>query len=296
MSVIDLSQIAAPDVVESLDVETIFGDMKKALGQYDKNLIDGLTDSDPAFKVLQVAAYREMVLRQRVNDAAKSVMLAYAQGSDLDNLGALYGVERLMTDPGDSSAVPPVAPTYEADNDFRSRIQLSLDGLSVAGPAGAYRYHAMSASGEVLDAKAISPSAGKVMVTVLSRNGSGTAEKSLLNTVNAAVSAEDTRPLTDQVTVESASIVNYTIEATLYLYAGPDSSVVMAAARKAAESYASARHLIGQDVTLSGVYGALQQSGVQRVELKSPTKTIGIDDTQASYCTAIKLHYGGIDE
>ncbi|MGJ8526857.1 hypothetical protein LMG33818_002620 [Halomonadaceae bacterium LMG 33818] len=296
MSVIDLSQIAPPSVVESLDVETIFSDMLTSLKQYDSTLVDNLSDSDPAWKVLQVAAYRELVLRQRVNDAAKSVMLAYATGSDLDNLGALLNVERLMIDPGNTSAIPPVAPTYESDDDYRSRIQLSLNGLSVAGPAGAYRYHALSASGDVLDAKATSPSDGEVLVTVLSRQGDGTAPQGMLDTVNAAVSAEDTRPLTDHVTVKSAEIINYEITATLYLYQGPDASVVLSAAQTAAENYATARHMIGQDVTISGVYGALQQAGVQRVELSSLTDTLVIDDTQASYCTGITLNYGGIDE
>jgi phage-related baseplate assembly protein len=100
---------------------------------------DALVPSDPAFKILEVAAYREMLIRQRVNDAAKAVMLAYAQRGDLDQLGALLAVERLILDPGNLDAGIP--PTMESDEDFRRRIQLSPEGFSVAGPEGAYVFH-----------------------------------------------------------------------------------------------------------------------------------------------------------
>ncbi|MGJ8518180.1 baseplate assembly protein [Carnimonas bestiolae] len=296
MSAIDLSRLPSPHVVEPLDVEAIFSDMLDSLGERDQSLVRGLSDSDPAWKLLQICAYREMIVRQRVNDAARAVMLAYAQGNDLDQLAALFGVERLVIDPGNESAVPPVPATYESDENLRYRTQISLDGLSVAGPEGAYRFHALSVSGEVLDASATSPSPGEVLVTVLARAGNGKASKELLGQVNQSVNAENVRPLTDHVTVQSASIKEYRVKATLYLYAGPDAGVVIAAAKAGAEQYAKDRHLIGQDVTLSGLYGALQQPGVQRVELKEPKANIVIDRTEASYCTGINIEFGGVDE
>ena len=44
-------------------------------------------------------AYRELLIRQRVNDAARGVMLATASGTDLDNLAANFNVERLLITP-----------------------------------------------------------------------------------------------------------------------------------------------------------------------------------------------------
>jgi phage-related baseplate assembly protein len=44
----------------------------------------------------------------------------------------------------------------------------------------------------------------------------------LLATVNTALSAESIRPVGDRLTVQSAEIVTYAIEATLYLYPGPN--------------------------------------------------------------------------
>lgn len=292
---IDLSQLPVPNVVDAIDYEAILAELLADL-QERYPAFDVPAESDPIYKVLEVAAYREMLVRQRVNEAARAVMLAYAAKEDLDNLGALFNVPRLQISPGDPTAIPLIPPVYETDADFRRRILLSLQGLSTAGPEGAYIYHALSATGEVLDASATSPSPGEVVVTVLAREGDGTASSQLLTTVDNAVSAEDVRPLTDYVIVQSAEILTYAIAATLYFYPGPDSQVVLAEAREMAQRYANEQHRLGKDITLSGLYAALHRPGVQRVELASPTATITVNRQQAAYCTNITLTDGGIDE
>ena len=292
---IDLSQLPVPNVVDAIDYEAILAELLAEL-QERYPAFNVPAESDPIYKVLEVAAYREMLVRQRVNEAARAVMLAYAAKEDLDNLGALFNVQRLQISPGDPTAIPLIPPVYETDADFRRRILLSLQGLSTAGPEGAYIYHALSATGEVLDASATSPSPGEVVVTVLARQGDGTASSQLLTTVDNAVSAEDVRPLTDFVIVQSAEILAYAIAATLYFYPGPDSQVVLAEAREMAQRYANEQHRLGKDITLSGLYAALHRPGVQRVELASPTATITVNRQQAAYCTNITLTDGGIDE
>ena len=296
-SAIDLSLLPVPDVVETLDFEVILAAMKADLAARAPDLAAVLAlESEPVVKLLEVVAYWVVLGRARVNDAAEAVMLARATGADLDNLAALFGVVRLVISPGNPSAIPPVPPTLESDTDLRRRAQLALEGFSTAGPEGAYVFHALSASADVLDVSATSPSPGDVLVTVLSRTGSGAAPAPLLATVAAALNADEVRPLCDNVVVQSAAIVSYAITATLYFYPGPDSAVVLAAAQAAATSYAAAQHRLGRDVTLSGVFAALHQPGVQRVVLTSPAASLTIDATQASWCTAITLTNGGTDE
>lgn len=292
---IDLSTLPSPDVVEELSFEEILAAMLADLQARDP-IFTALVESDPAYKILEVCAYREMVVRQRVNDAARATMLAYAVGSDLDQIGALFGVMRLEITPANPEAIPPVAAVMETDVDFRRRIQLSLEGFSVAGPKGAYVFHALGANGDVLDASATSPSPGDVVISVLSRIGNGAASAPLLAAVDAALNDEAIRPLTDQVTVQTATIVNYTVVADIYTFPGPDSSAVMTAANAALEAYIDSTHRIGRDVTLSGIYAALHQPGVQRVELTLPAADITIGDTEASYCTARTITYAGTDE
>ncbi len=297
MSMIDLSTIAAPDVVEELDFETILAEAKAQLITLAPELEEVLAlESEPALKILQVMVSRELLVRARINDAARAVMLATATGADLDNLAALFGVQRLVVTPAAPDSVPPVAVVMETDTRLRLRTQMALDGLSTAGPRGAYKFHALSADGTVLDAGVTSPTPGEVVVSILSTDGDGTAPANLIATVEAALTDESVRPLTDHVTVQAASIVEYSITATLYFCTGPDRAVVMAASQAAIETYVAGQRQIGRDITLSGIYAALHQSGVQRVELVAPAANIVISDTEAAYCTSILLTDGGTDE
>lgn len=292
--IIDMSLLPAPQVVQVPDFETILGTLKADLvaAWPDAEAVLQL-ESEPLTKWLQRLAYQLVIERSARNDSAHAVMLAYAQGSDLDNLGAFFGVERLVITPANPEAIPPVAALMEGDAALRERIQYAPRGYSVAGPAASYVFHARSASGEVLDAAATSPTPGSVVVSVLSRTGNGAASQALLDTVYSAVSAEGIRPLTDEVTVQSAGIVPFVIHATIYLLPGPDASTVLATIQQRTQAYAEAIHRIGRSPTLSGIYAALHIDGVQRVELASPTADIAVDDTQAPYCTAITINDGG---
>lgn len=287
---IDLSQIPAPDVIEPLDYETIYAEMLAKLLEYIPDFDDSL-ESDPAVRVLQVCAYLRLMDRQRVNDAARAVMLAYAIGADLDNLGALVGVARLEITPADDVAGTPAI--MESDEDFRRRITLAPEGYSVAGPRGAYIFHALSADADVADASAISPAPTQVEVYVLSRTGDGTAPPALLTAVDAALNGEDVRPLADQVTVLSASIVNFSIDANITTFAGPDSSVVMAEAQSRIDAWVIANRKMGRDITRAGIIAALFAGGVQNVDLTSPAADISLDDTEAGYCTGVTLTWAG---
>jgi phage-related baseplate assembly protein len=291
---VDLSQLAAPDVVERLDFESILSAMIANLRSRD-TAFDALVESDPAYKILEVAAYRETLLRQRVNEAAKAVMLAYAAGSDLDQIAANFNIARLVVDPGDPDAIPPVPPTLETDAELRRRVQLSPEGYTVAGSQGAYVFHALGADPEVKDAQAASPSPGNVTVYVLSRQGNGTASVDLTDAVNAALNDQTIRPMTDNVTVQSASVTDYTVDAALTVYPGPDSEVIRQSAEAAAQAYADAQHRLGYDVTLSGLYAALHRSGVQNVALTSPAADIVVDVGEAAFCTGVIVTVAGTD-
>ena len=290
VSPIDLSTLPAPAVVEVLSFETILSQMVADLKTRDP-AFTALVESDPAFKILEVAAYRETLLRARVNDAAKSVMLAYAAGADLDQIAALFGVTRKTLVPANPNALPPVPAVLEADDDLRFRVQLSLEGLTTAGPVGAYVYHALKLV-SVKDVAVESPTPGNVRVTILSVNNNGVPTSADLLAVSDALNADDVRPLTDNVTVQAATIVTYAITATIYVNQGPDAALVLAACQAAAQAYATERFRIGADINLSGIYAALHQPGVDKVVLASPSASLDITSTQAARCTAITLTLG----
>lgn len=346
-TVIDLSKLPIPKVIEELDYEKLFQEYLKDFTSRDEKY-DGLLESDPAIILLETMAYREMLIRKRINESAKANLLAFASGSDLDHIVAEFGVERLEG---------------EKDDRLRLRGQMALDGFSTAGPIGAYRYFALSASVKVKSVDVRSDEPGKVIVTILSTDNNGEAvrreqineakidiidgfatlpglkisdltiksssgnetftenidyafdrDNSLLsrtpdskfppNTellisyeradtlelVELKLNDEDVRPLTDLVTVESAEIVNYDIEANILVYPGPSFAVVEAAANNAITAYIKERHALGETVAISGIYQALHVKGVKNVELIKPLQNITTSKQQAAYCQNITLN------
>src|SRR5690554_5345569 len=104
---IDLSQLPAPSIVEELDFEAILADRKaRLIDLFPDNQRESVAEvleleSEPLLKLLQENAYRELLWRRRVNEAARAVMLPYATGADLDSVAALTNTQRLVIAPGD---------------------------------------------------------------------------------------------------------------------------------------------------------------------------------------------------
>ena len=374
---IDLSKLPAPQLIEELDYEAILNEMRKKLRELLPEWTGYELESDPANKVLEVAAYREMLLRQRVNEAARGVLIAFAQGSDLDHLAAFYpekrlegasavfpvrimltqemGVEvtvpkgftvvaksgaveaRLMNDviflPGNIAMSgifevvrpsglqgnglrlvwDPITPLPfvagirqeevssggsdpESDEAFRNRARESLHQHSTAGAYGAYRYHAQSADVRIRDTEAWSPERGHVSVAVLSSEGDGSADSIMLRRVEERLSGEDVRPGTDLVTVVSAEIVPYEIQAVLELYPGVAGSPPLEEAKKRLERKVEELHRLGCDVPRSALIAAAHVSGIKKVEMIKPEADIPIERHQAAYCTRIEVGSRVADE
>ena len=289
---VDLSQLRAPGVIDDLSFETILQAMLTELQARDPEF-SALVESDPAYKILQVAAFRELLLRQRVNEAARAVMLAFAAGADLDQIGANYSIERLMLDPGDQNAIPRVPPTFESDDDFRRRIQLSPEAYTTAGSAGSYVFNALGADPQVRDAQAVSPSPGVVTVYIQARGGDGSAGVDMVEAVEAALNAETVRPLTDNVNVQSVSVITYQVEAVLTVFPGPDAEVIHERAQESVTAYVRGQERIGFDVTRSGLFAALHREGVQNVDLISPAADIVVSEGEVTFCDDVTVTVGG---
>ncbi|WP_280569399.1 baseplate J/gp47 family protein [Chromohalobacter sp. 296-RDG] len=301
-SPIDLSQLPSPVVVEELDFETILAERRARLLELtpdDKRAdVEATLDleSEPLTKLLEENAYRELTWRQRVNEAARAVMLAYSNDEDLDQLAANYNVERLIVDQGDPDATPPVPPTYEGNTELRMRAQRAWEGLSVAGPTKAYEFHALSADGRVADASAKSPEPCDALVTILARDGNGEASQDLLDIVDAALSAEDIRPVGDRLTVQSADIVDYEIDAALELEDGPEKGPILEAAEDRLADYKSEQRRLGRSIRRSAIYAVLHVEGVRNVTLNQPESDVVLDRTQAGHCIGSTVTADGGDD
>ena len=274
----DLESLPTPAVIEPLSFETIFTELQT---EFQSRYPDysALLASDPAVKLLEVAAYREVLLRNRINTAAKASLLAFATGSDLDHLAAFYGVTRLMD---------------ETDEGLRLRTRQRIIGFANAGGAAHYRYWALSASPEVADVEVDSPEPGRVRISVLAKGEEQTVSNAVLNAVRAVVLRDDIRVLTDTVEVVAAELMPVTVHARLWLY--PDAPLETLAAIQAVFTSTLAAYAgLGWDLTRSWIVGQLQRAGVHKVDLLSPTTDIRVAANQAVRLASLNLEFAGRD-
>ncbi len=295
-SPIDISQLPAPDALEVVDFEAIYAARKTRLvslfpADVQKEVAETLKlESEPMVKILQEGAYREIVIRQRINECVRRVLLAFAKDADLDHIGARYFVKRLVVQEADPSAIPPLPKIMEEDDAYLERIQDAYEGLSVAGPRGAYIFHARSADGRVLDAQAFSPAPCEIVVPILSVDGTGAASEDLLDVVRAALNDEEVRPLGDRVTVQSSVIVEFSVQAVLHMTSyGPGNDLALEQAINNVADFVARRRRQGWSVWPSKLDALMHVEGVERVEIISPAADIVLDETQAASCIDIDI-------
>lgn len=292
---IDLAALPDPEVVELLDFEQILAERKTyaiSLWPADEQaeIAARLSlESDPLAKLVQENAYRELLWRQRVNEAALATMLAKAKGADLEQIAANYNVQRLVITPATDAAEA----VMESDDALRERTQMAFEGLSTAGPRNSYIFHARSASGLVGDATAESPSPAVVVVTIQALQGNGSASQALLDIATAYLSDDDRRPVADRLTVQSATVIPYSVTAVLHLSTtGPEAEPIRLAAEAQLDALVNARRRLGVEVSASAIYAALHVEGVRKVELVG-WADITPTPAQAAYCTATNVTVAG---
>ena len=287
-SPIDLSALSLPDAVEALDYETLLAARRAVLLALAPELAEALAlESEPLIKLLEVGAYRELILRAAVNDSVRAVMLATATGTDLDHLAALLGVERQVLVEADPNAIPPVAEVLEGDTSLRRRVQLAPEGMTKAGTVGAYTYHALRAHGRIRDVGVSSPGPGQVLVTVLSHDDDGQPSAEVLAAVTAVL--VEVRPLCDDATAAAPVFVDFAVAATLHLTASPGAEVVLAAAEAAVAAYLDQARAVGRVVRRSALIAALHQPGVETVVLTAPAADVAPGITGVARASAPEI-------
>jgi phage-related baseplate assembly protein len=151
---IDLTLQPPPDIIESLDFERIYAARKAHFfSLYPEEERAAMAsclaiEGEPIVIVLQEISYAGLILRARINDAARSNLLAFATGGDLDQLAAFYGVKRMAN---------------ETDTRFQRRV-----GVQIAGNGTRERYVsvALTAHGAVVDAAVLSNAPSTVNVAL----------------------------------------------------------------------------------------------------------------------------------
>lgn len=288
---VDLSRLPAPLVVQPLAYEATLQELIAGFrARYPE--FDALVESDPALKLLEIQAEREVLARGAINDAARSLMLAFAAGADLDHLAADDGVQRHVVTP----ATPNAPAVMESDGEFRRRILLAADARAGAGPRGAWIFHALSADPRVLNADVWSPEAGHVTVAVQSREGDGSASAELVEAVRSRLARPDIKPLTDVLSVRSVENVPYTIAVEGFILPGPAPALIRQEMIASIAAMAIARRTPDRDVPRSAIFAAASIGPVDKVLVTSPAADIARGPGEVGVCVGVDVKvtaYGG---
>jgi phage-related baseplate assembly protein len=261
-------------------------------------------ETEPLTIELQENAYTEMILRQRINEAAKSNLLAYAEKEDLDNKAADYDVARLLITQADPDAVPPVEAVWESDDRLRLRTRWRWKAprsQAAAAPTCStpcpHRPTSLTPSSTRAHRplRGDSPAPGEIHVWVLDTRGDGVPDAALLNTVGTALSAETVRPLNDTVVMRAAQPDAFTISALIEFEEGGEAlSGGLDGARTRLNTLLAKAKKLGTGQKPSGLptsalIAAIKVDGVHDVQLLSPLRTIAADTGQFPLCTGITV-------
>lgn len=185
----------------------------------------------------------------------------------------------------------------ESDESLRERMRLSMETFSVAGAAGAYEYFVKSASKSIADAKISSPTPGVVDIRIITENG--LPQQELINTVQQTLSADEVRPLTDNITVQAPDTVDFSIDLTYYIPT-PQIASASTISNKVTDSVNNyikwQTSKIGRDIVPSKLVSLLMETGVKRVVVRNPTYTPISDTSIANLSGSPSIVNGGAED
>lgn len=189
----------------------------------------------------------------------------------------------------------------ENDEELRERIKLAPASFSVAGPRGAYKFYALSASPSIIDVAVIGPNdgvsgvgPGEVHVFPLMEDGSVT-PPTIITAVDAALNDERVRPLTDAVFVTSPTRDDYDIEVEIIAYDTADTVVLQQQITDNLTAFAlDRRQTLGRDILITQIIAQCMVAGqTYDCTVIQPVADLVENPFSFGYCNSITVTITG---
>lgn len=159
----------------------------------------------------------------------------------------------------------------EDDETYRARIQRYGLASSTTGTSEMYERIAKETSSEIIDAKAVNEGDLEVHIYLILK--SGATASSVIDAVEAALSPENARPLSDSITVAEAEALSYTLNVS---YSGVDTTDLAKAVQAAAQRYKEwQENMIGQPFNPDILKAYMYQAGCSIVTFTSGSEFDG---------------------
>lgn len=142
-----------------------------------------------------------------------------------------------------------------------------------------------------------SPQDGVADIRIMLYGGELPSEE-LIKEVQAYLSADDIRPMTDKVTVAAPTTVDFDIELTYYIPKDKEASTkeIKRAVDLAVESYELWQtSKMGRDINPSYFYAILMDSGIKRADIKKPVFT-EIPKGSVAVLKKCTVTFGGVED
>ncbi|WP_455481292.1 baseplate J/gp47 family protein [Bartonella sp. B12(2025)] len=266
---------AKPEIISELSFEEIRAEslahLKELLPEYT------FLESDPALKVIEAFSYRELLLRQRINEAARNNILDFATGTSLDALGDWHGVQRMED---------------ESDDKYRERIRLHVRSGKGSGTEPYYKFVALSADSRVKDAIVYRTGKDPTIHVAIFSNNEETASQELIKKVSEALHKKNVIMTNDTIVVHAAVAKTVDLEADIWLL---QETALTILAQMEANLRAAWRQeqTLGRELSLSWWVSKLMIPGVQKIIALEPTKDIAVSDKEVLSLGKITLNFKG---
>lgn len=283
---------------------------------------------DP-IKINQEAnSYFETMLRDRVNQAARAVTLAYATGRDLDAIGSRYpysvaratmlayarsadylptqsitpGVPRLALIDTPRGMPWEVPEDWEDDERYRRRLWLAGSAFSTAGAEDAYIFWALTTVPTLRDASVTVTRPSRfetptIFVTLLKNAADPRPTDQDIIDINTRLHKRDVKPATDVVSVRPPFVVPIDWKVDLTLYPGADKELRKTQVLTELLNLKEKKRYLGEDQTIASIEGASVSVGdVQNAKVTSLLADVKMSPRQFGLVNTIDVRVVGFDE
>lgn len=185
----------------------------------------------------------------------------------------------------------------ETDDAYRNRIRNAPESFSTAGPDGAYKFWAYTASQLIIDVSVSSPSPGVVLIVPLLAGGEIPGAE-VLQRIEEICSAADKRPLTDLVTVEAPAVIPFNLSLTYWvdIASAASAASIQDAVNSAVQDYVLwQKSKLGRNINPSELIRRVMQAGAYRVDVNDPVYQ-EVEGTEVSIADQITVTYGGLSD
>jgi phage-related baseplate assembly protein len=152
-----------------------------------------------------------------------------------------------------------------------------------------YSFNPQGIAAQIKDGRGIQSAPGKVTVSILAREGDGSANEPLLEAVREHTRRDDAFPATDEITVQSAGIINYRQIVSVEIGPGPDTAITEQTISQVLIDYAQQRHFLGAEIQPDFISHLLYQQGAKRATVTEPLAVISCTLAQAPWCSDIQV-------